>query len=207
MNPAPTTAAPGIAVMESFLTVQGEGTFTGQAAWFIRTGGCDVGCTWCDVKESWEAGAHPIRSVDDLVSEASTRPARIAVVTGGEPLMQDLGPLTDALRAAGFRTHLETSGAHPLSGRWHWICLSPKKFKPALPEVFAAAHELKVIVSNRHDLGWADEQAARVNGPCALFLQPEWSKRDEMMPLIIEKVKADPRWRISLQTHKYLGIP
>lgn len=207
MNPAPTAATPGIAVMESFLTVQGEGTFTGHAAWFIRTGGCDVGCTWCDVKESWEAGAHPMRSVDDLVSEASTRPARIAVVTGGEPLMQDMGPLTDALRAAGFRTHLETSGAHPLSGRWHWICLSPKKFKPALPEVFAAAHELKTIVANRHDLRWADEQAAKVNAHCALLLQPEWSGRDEMMPLIIEKVKADPRWRISLQTHKYLGIP
>lgn len=193
--------------MESFSTVQGEGAYAGHAAFFIRLGGCDVGCTWCDVKESWDGSKHPLRSIDDLVNEALSFPARVAVITGGEPLMHDLGQLTSALRSAGFRTHLETSGAHPLSGAWHHICLSPKKFKPALSEVFAAAHELKVIAFNKNDLVWCDEQAARVGPECALFLQPEWDKRDAMMPLIVAKVKADPRWRISLQTHKYLQIP
>lgn len=194
-------------VMESFYTLQGEGAFTGQAAYFIRLAGCDVGCTWCDVKESWDADRHPVRPIDALVNEASAHPGRIAVITGGEPLMHDLGPLTAALRGAGFRTHIETSGSSPLSGDWHWICLSPKKFKPALPAAFAAAHELKVIVFNKHDLGWAEEQAARVSGSCLLYLQPEWSKREAMMPLIVEHVKRHPRWRISLQTHKYLDIP
>lgn len=194
-------------VMESFYTLQGEGTFTGQAAYFIRLAGCDVGCTWCDVKESWDADKHPVRSVNALVDEASAHPGRIAVITGGEPLMHDLRPLTAALREAGFRTHIETSGSSPLSGDWHWICLSPKKFKPALPAAFAAAHELKVIVFNKHDLNWAEEQAARVSGDCLLYLQPEWSKREAMMPLIVEHVKRHPRWRISLQTHKYLDIP
>jgi 7-carboxy-7-deazaguanine synthase len=194
-------------VMERFSTVQGEGAYSGQAAYFIRLGGCDVGCTWCDVKDSWEAGRHPLVHIDDLVAEALGQRARIAVITGGEPLMHDLGPLTKALRTAGFRTHLETSGAHPLSGEWHHICLSPKKFKPALPDVFAAADELKVITFNKHDLTWCDEQAARVRPSCALYLQPEWDQREKMMPLVVEKVKADPRWRISLQTHKYLNIP
>lgn len=194
-------------VMESFYTVQGEGAFNGQAAYFIRLGGCDVGCTWCDVKESWDAGAHPMRSVEDLVAEAMRWPARIAVITGGEPLMHDLGPLTDALRSAGFRTHIETSGAHPISGEWHWICFSPKKFKAALPEMYPLANELKVVVFNKHDLAWADEHAAKLPPECLLYLQPEWDKRESMMPLIVERVKQDPRWRISLQTHKYLDIP
>jgi organic radical activating enzyme len=194
-------------VMERFSTVQGEGAFSGQAAYFIRLSGCNVGCTWCDVKESWEAGRHPLMAIDELVTEASGHHTRIAVITGGEPLMHDLEPLTEGLRKAGFRTHLETSGAHPLSGTWHHICLSPKKFKPALSEVFAAADELKVIVFNPHDLTWCDEQAARVGPACTLFLQPEWDQREKMMPLIVEKVKADPRWRISLQIHKYLQIP
>ena len=193
--------------MESFSTVQGEGVFAGHAAFFIRLAGCDVGCSWCDVKDSWDASVHPIRTVDELVKEASAFPARIAVITGGEPLMHDLGPLTKALRAAGFRTHIETSGAHPLSGEWHHICLSPKKFKAALPEVFAAAHELKVIAFNKHDLQWCDEQADKANPGCRLLLQPEWGERERMMPLIVEKVKKDPRWSISLQTHKYLNIP
>ncbi|HEY0978708.1 MAG TPA: 7-carboxy-7-deazaguanine synthase QueE [Flavobacteriales bacterium] len=193
--------------MESFYTLQGEGMFTGQAAYFIRLGGCDVGCVWCDVKESWDASKHPLRGLDELVAEADAHPGRIVVVTGGEPLMHDLGPFTRALRAAGLRTHIETSGSSPLSGDWHWICLSPKKFKPALPEAYAAAHELKVIIFNKHDLIWAEEQAARTNPDCILYLQPEWSKRDTMMPLIVDHIKAHPRWRVSLQTHKYLDIP
>ena len=194
-------------VMESFYTVQGEGAFSGQAAYFIRLAGCDVGCTWCDVKESWDAAAHPMRSVEDLVAEASRWPARIVVITGGEPLMHDLGPLTHALRSAGFRTHIETSGAHPISGEWHWICFSPKKFKAALPEMYPLANELKVVVFNKHDLAWADEHAAKLPPECLLYLQPEWDKRETMMPPIVEHVKQHPRWRISLQTHKYLDIP
>ena len=194
-------------VMEAFGTVQGEGAYTGQAAWFIRLGGCDVGCTWCDVKESWDASAHPVRSVDDLVAEALEQPARIAVITGGEPAMHELGPLTHALRAAGFRTHIETSGAHPLSGEWHWICFSPKKFRAPLPEIYDRADELKVIVYNRHDLEWALEHASRVRSGCLLYLQPEWDRREVVMPLITAQVQARPQWRVSLQTHKYLGIP
>ena len=194
-------------VMEAFGTVQGEGAYTGQAAWFIRLGGCDVGCTWCDVKESWDASVHPVRSVDDLVAEALQQPARIAVITGGEPAMHDLGPLTNALRQAGFRTHIETSGAHPLSGEWHWICFSPKKFRAPLPEIYDRADELKVIVYNRHDLDWAGEHAARVRPGCLLYLQPEWDRREVVMPLVTAHVMAHPEWRISLQTHKYLGIP
>lgn len=194
-------------IVESFYTLQGEGVFAGQAAYFIRLGGCDVGCVWCDVKESWDAAAHPQRSIDELVQEAQAFPGRIVVITGGEPLMHGLGPLTAALRTAGFRTHLETSGAHPFSGEWHHVCLSPKKFKAALPEAYQRADELKVVVYNKHDLAWAQEQAAHVRPECILFLQPEWSKRDTVMPLITEHIKADPRWRVSLQTHKYLNIP
>ncbi|MFN8351440.1 MAG: 7-carboxy-7-deazaguanine synthase QueE [Flavobacteriales bacterium] len=194
-------------VMEAFYTVQGEGLYAGQAAYFIRLGGCDVGCTWCDVKESWDAAAHPRMAVADIVAEATKHPARIAVVTGGEPLMHDLGPLTKALRAAGFRTHIETSGSSPLSGEWHHICFSPKKFKAPVPGFHQHAHELKVIVFNKHDLQWADGHADLVSPGCICFLQPEWDKRDTVTPLIVEKVKASPRWRISLQTHKYLNIP
>ncbi|MBX2974290.1 MAG: radical SAM protein [Flavobacteriales bacterium] len=194
-------------VMEAFYTLQGEGMFAGQAAYFIRLGGCDVGCTWCDVKESWDADAHPQLSVEAIVAEAAKHPARIAVVTGGEPAMHDLRPLTQALRAAGFRTHIETSGTHPLSGDWHHICFSPKKFKAPLPGIYAAADELKVIVFNKHDLKWAQEHTAGLKADCALLLQPEWSKRDAIMPLIVDFVKEDPRWRVSLQTHKYLNIP
>ncbi|MCW5898147.1 MAG: 7-carboxy-7-deazaguanine synthase QueE [Flavobacteriales bacterium] len=193
--------------MEAFATIQGEGLFAGQAAWFIRLGGCDVGCVWCDVKESWPMDAHPLRGVDDLVAQAAQHPARIVVITGGEPLMHDLGPLTAAFTAAGFRTHLETSGAHPLSGTWHHICLSPKKFKAPWPGIHKAAHELKVVVFNKHDLAWAEEHAALVSPTCALYLQPEWARRDTMTPLIVDHVRTHPRWRISLQTHKYLGIP
>lgn len=194
-------------VMESSHTIQGEGRFTGQAACFIRLGGCDAGCAWCDVKESWDARAHPLVEIEAIVSEASRFPSRIAVITGGEPLMHDLGALTQALREAGFRTHIETSGAHPFTGAWHHVCLSPKKFKAALPEAFERADELKVIVFNKHDLLWAEEQAAKVRPGCILFLQPEWDKREAMLPLIVEHVKANPKWRVSLQIHKYLNIP
>ncbi|MBV6404792.1 MAG: 7-carboxy-7-deazaguanine synthase [Flavobacteriales bacterium] len=203
-RPATTVTYP---VMEAFPTVQGEGLFTGQAAHFIRLGGCDVGCSWCDVKASWDMAAHPHRSVEALVAEALTHPARIAVVTGGEPLLHDLRPLTDALRAAGFRTHLETSGTAPLSGDWHHVCFSPKKFKDPVPGFHLHADELKVIVVNRHDLVWADGHAALVRPDCACLLQPEWDRRDAVMPLIVAKVMAEPRWRISLQTHKTLNIP
>lgn len=205
--PRPARTEQALPVMEAFHTIQGEGLYAGQAAWFIRLGGCDVGCVWCDVKESWPMDTHPRFHVEELVRQALAQPARIAVVTGGEPLLHDLGPLTGALREAGFRTHLETSGAHPFSGEWHHVCLSPKKFKAALPGAYLRADELKVIVNNHHDLAWAEEQARHVRPGTALYLQPEWDKRERMTPLIVEHVKLHPRWRVSLQTHKYLGIP
>lgn len=194
-------------VMEAFLTLQGEGAFSGQAAWFIRLAGCDVGCSWCDVKESWDAAKHPVRSVADIVAEAASQPARIAVVTGGEPLLYDLGPLTLALRNAGFRTHVETSGSSPLSGEWHHICFSPKKFKAPVQGFHALADELKVVVFNKHDLQWAEGHAMFTRPDCALYLQPEWGKREAMTPLVVEYILHHPRWRVSLQTHKYMDIP
>ena len=194
-------------VMETFHTLQGEGAFTGQAAYFIRLAGCDVGCTWCDVKESWDASKHPVQSVEQIVEEASRHPARIAVVTGGEPLLHNLLPLTTALRKAGFRTHIETSGSSPLSGEWHHICFSPKKFKAPVDGFHALADELKVVVFNKHDLQWAEGHTALTRPDCALYLQPEWSKRDTMMPLVVSHVLEHPRWRVSLQTHKYMNIP
>lgn len=202
-----TANGPGLPVMECFPTLQGEGAFTGQAAFFIRLAGCDVGCTWCDVKESWDASRHPVRSVESLVEEASRYPARIAVVTGGEPLLHDLHPLTTALRKAGFRTHIETSGSSPLSGEWHHICFSPKKFKAPVEGFHQLADELKVVVYNKHDLQWAEGHARLTRPACALYLQPEWSKRETMMPLIVSHVMAHPRWRASLQAHKYMDIP
>lgn len=194
-------------IMEHFYTLQGEGAFAGHAAYFIRTGGCDVGCHWCDVKESWNAEQHPRLSVNELIEAASSQPARMAVVTGGEPLMYDLAPLTLALKEAGFKTHIETSGAYPLSGEWDWICLSPKKFKAPLEEIHRLASELKVIVYNTHDFTFAENHAKKVSPGCRLYLQPEWSKATEMLPQIIDYVKQNPEWRISLQTHKYLDIP
>jgi 7-carboxy-7-deazaguanine synthase len=194
-------------IMERFYTLQGEGAYTGQAAYFIRIAGCDVGCTWCDVKESWDADLHPPIAISDLVVAAAAHAGKIVVVTGGEPLMYDLTPLTAALRTAGLRTHIETSGAHRLSGEWDWICLSPKKFKQPLEGVAACANELKIIVYNKHDLQWAEHYAEQVNSDCALLLQPEWSREKEMLPMMIEYVKNNPKWRISLQTHKYMDIP
>ncbi|QKG58844.1 7-carboxy-7-deazaguanine synthase QueE [Hymenobacter sp. BRD128] len=193
--------------MEQFYTIQGEGFNTGRAAYFIRLGGCDVGCVWCDVKASWDADAHPRQAVADLVAAASQHPGRHVVITGGEPLMHNCGPLTSALQAAGFQTWIETSGAHPLSGSWDWLCVSPKKFKAPLPEVLARADELKIIVFNDSDFKWAEEHAALVPSTTRLYLQPEWSRAARMTPALIDYVKANPRWQVSLQTHKYLDIP
>ncbi len=199
-------------VMEHFYTIQGEGFFQGKAAYFIRLGGCDVGCVWCDVKESWDASLHPQFSVDEIVRMAETGASAekenlIVVVTGGEPLMHNLNGLTTRLKEQGFHTNIETSGSHPLSGQWDWICLSPKKFKAPLPEVIAAANELKVVIFNKSDFAWAEKYAAIVGQECLLYLQPEWSKAAEMMPLMVEYIKQHPRWRISLQIHKYMNVP
>ena len=194
-------------VMESFYTIQGEGFHQGKAAYFIRLAGCDVGCVWCDVKESWDVAAHPRQSVTQLITAAKSHPGRIAVITGGEPLMHDCGPLTQQLQAAGFHTHIETSGAYPLSGQWDWICLSPKKFKAPLPELIRAAHELKVVIYHPSDFAWAEKYAALVNPDCKLFLQPEWSKRDSITPAIIDYIQANPVWEFSLQLHKYIHVP
>lgn len=194
-------------VMEHFYTLQGEGAFAGQAAYFIRLGGCDVGCVWCDVKESWDADVHPKMTVSEIIAAAQQYPGRIAVITGGEPSMHELKPLTDALHHAGFRSHVETSASSPLSGDWDWVTLSPKKFKAPLEENMHLAHELKIIVFNKSDFKWAEEYAALVPAECKLYLQSEWDKRDEMSPLIIEFIQQNPRWQLSMQTHKYLNIP
>jgi organic radical activating enzyme len=194
-------------VMEAFYTLQGEGVYQGHAAYFIRLGGCDVGCHWCDVKESWDASLHPQRTVGEIVGEASQAKGRLAVITGGEPLMHDLTTLCVALKTAGFRRHIETSGAYPLSGEWDWICFSPKKFKKPLPEFYTHAHELKVVVYHPSDLAWAEGFAKQMNPDCALLLQPEWGKSDTILPLLIEYVKENPHWRVSLQTHKFMQIP
>jgi len=194
-------------VMEAFYTLQGEGFHQGKAAYFIRLAGCDVGCVWCDVKESWDASAHPLKSVSEIVSAASAHPGKIAVVTGGEPLMHDCSYLTFQLQSAGFHTHIETSGAYPLSGHWDWICLSPKKFKSPLPEIADKAHELKVVIYHPSDFAWAEKYAALVNPDCKLFLQPEWSRQDYITPRIIEYIEANPVWAFSLQLHKYIHVP
>ena len=194
-------------VMEHFYTLQGEGVHQGKAAYFIRLAGCDVGCVWCDVKESWDAEKHPLYSVDDLVATVKATPAQIVVITGGEPLLHDLTQLTQALHRAGLRIHIETSGSSPLSGELDWITLSPKKFKAPLPDVLPHASELKVVVFNKSDFDWAEKWAAQVAPDCRLFLQPEWSKADQMTPLIVDYVKAHPQWQLSLQVHKYINVP
>ena len=194
-------------VMEAFATVQGEGAHTGTPSWFIRLGGCDVGCVWCDVKESWDADAHPRQSVEELVAAAVDSGRKTVVVTGGEPAMHNLAPLTDALRAAGLTAHIETSGAHPLTGTWDWVTLSPKKFKACREDVYPLADELKVVVFHRSDMDWAAEHAEHVREDCGLFLQPEWDRRDDATFWILSWIAARPGWRISLQTHKYIGIP
>jgi 7-carboxy-7-deazaguanine synthase len=212
-------------VMESFYTLQGEGFHQGKAAYFIRLGGCDVGCVWCDVKESWEEEKHPRITIEEIIEGAKNsvdswqltvdrsntniehRSSNIVVITGGEPLMHDCTALTDQLHHAGFDTHIETSGAHPVSGEWDWICLSPKKFKAPLPEILPLANELKIVVFNSSDFEWAEKYAALVSPSCKLFLQPEWSKSQTITPLIIDYIKANPKWEFSLQLHKYIHVP
>lgn len=194
-------------VMESFYTIQGEGFHQGRAAYFIRLAGCDVGCVWCDVKESWEAGSHPEVDINELVQRAGNTPAEVVVITGGEPLMYDLTALTQALRANKKRTHVETSGAYPLSGDWDWICFSPKKFKAPREEFFAKAHELKVVIYHKSDFAWAEELSRKMNPNARLFLQPEWSKSTAIISSVVDFVKENPRWEISLQIHKFMNVP
>src|SRR5215203_6343940 len=194
-------------VMENFYTLQGEGVHTGKAAYFIRLGGCDVGCVWCDVKDSWDGGKHPLRSIEFMLSEVKKNPVKIVVITGGEPLMHDLTELTKELQIAGLKTHMETSGSSPLSGSWDWITLSPKKFKEPLAEVILNASELKIVVYNKSDFAWAEKWAAQVSPQCKLYLQPEWSKASVVTPLIIDYIKAQPQWQLSLQIHKYINVP
>jgi len=200
-------------VMESFYTLQGEGYHQGKAAYFIRLAGCDVGCVWCDVKDSWDAKKHPLFRIDDIVEKAKEETKSkfqipiLAVVTGGEPLMHDLTQLTKALHDAGFQTNIETSGSSPLTGEWDWICLSPKKFKAPLQEIIPLAHELKIVVFNHSDFDWAEKYAAMVSPTCKLYLQPEWDKAAEITPSIINYIKANPKWELSLQIHKYINVP
>ncbi len=202
-----TSPASLLPVMEHFYTIQGEGFYQGKAAYFIRLGGCDVGCVWCDVKDSWDADKHPVMDVQSLVAAVTKTPAQIVVVTGGEPLMHDLDTLTKELKTAGLQTNIETSGAYPLSGTWDWICLSPKKFKAPLPKVVPHANELKVIIFNKSDFEWAEKYAAMVSAQCKLYLQPEWDKADLVTPLIVDYIKANPQWELSLQIHKYIHVP
>ncbi|MDB4028279.1 7-carboxy-7-deazaguanine synthase QueE [Flavobacteriaceae bacterium] len=193
-------------LMEEFYTIQGEGFHKGTAAYFIRVGGCDVGCHWCDVKESWNPESHPPTAIEAIAQNAN-KYSKTIVITGGEPLTWDMGPLTSLLKQMGMSTHIETSGAYPLSGSWDWICLSPKKMKLPTQQVYKAAHELKVIIYNKNDFEFAEKQAEKVGEDCILYLQPEWSKRETMIPQIVDYVMANPKWMVSLQTHKYLNIP
>ena len=194
-------------VMEMFYSLQGEGYHQGKAAYFIRLAGCDVGCVWCDVKDSWDASKHPVLSIEQIVNSALAHPARLVIITGGEPLLYQLDPLTTALKAAGFQTNIETSGSSPMSGNWDWVCLSPKKFKAPLSENIALASELKVVVFNQSDFEWAETYAKQVGPHCKLYLQPEWDKQVQITPLVIEYVKANPKWELSAQLHKYIQVP
>lgn len=194
-------------VMESFYTIQGEGYFSGTPAYFVRLGGCDVGCHWCDVKESWDASQFEWLHINEIVREVRDSGAKVAVITGGEPLMYDLSGLTQLLKSFGIQTNIETSGAYRLSGSWDWICFSPKKFKKPLEEFYDKSDELKVVIYNKSDFKWAEEHALEMNPGSLLFLQPEWSKEKEVTPLIVHYIKKNPQWKISLQTHKYMQIP
>lgn len=194
-------------LMEDFYTIQGEGFHQGRAAYFIRLGGCEVRCVWCDVKDSWNVDDHPKVSIESIAAKAKASGTEICVITGGEPTMHNLEALTIALKSAGLKTHLETSGAYPITGTWDWICFSPKKFKVPHPSVAQHADELKVVVFHKSDFAWAEEYAHKVNKDCKLYLQPEWSKEDDILPQLISYVKTNPRWQISLQVHKYMNIP
>ena len=190
-----------------FYSLQGEGFHQGRAAFFIRLAGCDVGCVWCDVKESWDATKHPVLSIEEIVAAAKAQPGRLAIVTGGEPLLYNLDALTTALKEAGFETNIETSGSSPMSGKWDWVCLSPKKFKAPIEVNIALASELKVVIFNKHDFDWAETYAKQVSPSCKLYLQPEWDKSTQITPLVIEYIKANPRWELSAQLHKYIQVP
>ena len=194
-------------LVEEFYTIQGEGYHTGKAAYFIRIGGCDVGCSWCDTKFSWNPSLHPVVPAEQIVEHVIAQPAAAVVVTGGEPLMVNMDYLTGMLKSEGIETFLETSGAYPLSGTWDWICLSPKRNAPPVEELYKRAHELKVIIASEEDLDWAIENGERVGTGCKLYLQPEWSQREAILPVIIEFAKENPQWMISLQSHKYMRIP
>ena len=194
-------------VMEEFYSLQGEGFHTGTAAYFLRIGGCDIGCNWCDSKASWSFGAHPLLEVDEVVDRILGYPARAVVVTGGEPTLYPLDYLCDKLMENGVKTYIETSGAYPMSGKWDWICLSPKPQSPPVPDNYHKASELKVIIEKESDFICAEENAALVKKDCHLFLQPEWSQRSKMLDTIIGYIESNPKWRLSLQAHKYIGIP
>lgn len=193
-------------VMERFYTIQGEGVHSGCPAYFIRLAGCDVGCVWCDVKDSWNAEEHPLLSVEELINDVVHAGSNRVIITGGEPLMHDLQELTVGLRSNAIAVHLETSGVHPLSGEWNWITFSPKKFKRPTEEIFQKAHEMKVIVFHPSDIAWAEELSKKLNSECSLLLQPEWERSEEMLPLIMNFITSHPQWRLSLQTHKYIGV-
>lgn len=204
-------------VMESFYTLQGEGFYSGKAAYFIRLAGCNVGCVWCDVKESWQENIHPKYTTEEILNKAlsdmnfegynSNNNLPIIVITGGEPLMHNLDELTDAFNKKGFKTNIETSGSSAFSGNWNWVCLSPKKFKPPLNEILTLANELKIIIYNKHDFDWAKKYVTLVNNSCRLYMQPEWDRREIVTPLILNYIKENPQWQLSLQTHKYINIP
>jgi len=205
INPVESNSLP---VMEHFYTIQGEGFHQGRAAYFVRLGGCDVGCVWCDVKDSWDKDAHPKFTTEKIVLEIKKHTkSGLVVITGGEPLMHQLDELTAKLQSEGFETNIETSGAHPLSGHWNWICLSPKKFKAPLEEILPVANELKIVIFNKHDFEWAEIYAANVNLNCKLYLQPEWDKAALVTPIIIDYIKSNPQWELSLQIHKYINVP
>ncbi|MFC2125978.1 7-carboxy-7-deazaguanine synthase QueE [Bacteroidota bacterium] len=194
-------------IIEAFYTIQGEGHHAGKPAYFIRLGGCDVGCHWCDVKESWDASLHPLVDVVKIADKATDTNCKLAVITGGEPLLYNLDLLTSELKKRGIKTHIETSGVHPLSGNWDWICFSPKKFKKPLDEFFVNSDELKVVIYNKSDFKWAEELVTRVEGQTIMSLQPEWDRSHIVLPLIIDYVKENPHWEISLQIHKFMNIP
>ena len=205
INPIESISLP---VMEHFYTIQGEGFHQGRAAYFVRLGGCDVGCVWCDVKESWDKDAHPKITTDQIVLEIKKHTkSGLVVITGGEPLMHQLDEITAKLQSEGYETNIETSGAHPLSGHWNWICLSPKKFKAPLEEILPVANELKIVIFNKHDFEWAEFYAAKVNPNCKLYLHPEWDKAALVTPIIIDYIKSNPQWELSLQIHKYINVP
>ncbi|MGL1886052.1 MAG: 7-carboxy-7-deazaguanine synthase QueE [Reichenbachiella sp.] len=192
--------------MEVFYSIQGEGYYAGTPAIFIRLGGCDVGCVWCDVKDSWNENDHPFLTVDEIVNKIKDYPCNTIIITGGEPLMYDMTELTSSLKGKGYQLNIETSGAYPMTGAWDWVCFSPKKFKAPDASIYGVASELKAIAFNKSDFAFAEEHAGKVNKGCKLYLQPEWSKSNKMTPQVIDYVKEHSQWNISLQTHKYLDI-